>query len=291
MSAPLRKIISIIDKDFSPDTSDQSVLSIEIQPDEFSFAILDTVQLKYQLLEVFQSDDKDVSPGVTSELLQSLISDNKYLQNAYKKVVVACYARHLLLYPDDGFKIEGQEALYRSFCKLPPKHMVRVDQLNTMGGYGVYEIHEDLFKLLDVSFPNHKLVHTGSAFIENFLTSMNPGNDQSDLVIHVRRAYFEVLLKQDKGLALYKSFSYHSFEDLLYYLFYILQCLNKAAQEMNILLTGEIRSDSNEYRQLVSYFNHVSVSERNHTCQYASDFNSIPHHFYNNLLNLITCEL
>jgi hypothetical protein len=290
MSGPLRKITSIVDRDFSAGTSEQCVLSIEIQPDGFSFAILDTVQLKHQLLEVFQSDATDSPFGVTSESLQSLIRDNKYLQNTYKKVVVACYARHLLLYPDDGFIMEDKEALYRTFCKLPPSHKVRSDQLKNMGGYGVYAIHEDFMNLLDVSFPNHKLVHAGSAFIENLLTSMNQGNDQSDLVLHVRRTYFEILLKQDKGLAFYRSFTYHSFEDLLYYLFYVLQRLNKVAQEMNILLTGEIRSDSKEFRQLASYFNHVSLSERKNMCQYASDFNSIPRHFYNNLLNPLSCE-
>lgn len=285
MSGPLRKIISVVDKDFLPGASDKSILSIEFQPDGFSFSILDTLKAKYQLLEVFQSEDMDGFFGDPVELLKSVIHQSPYLQNAYKEVILNYYSRHLLLHPEEGFKREDQITLYSSFRKIPQKYKLRIDKLSNLGGYGLYIVHEELLKLLDVSFPGHTLMHTGSAFIENYLGSIMPGNFKPDIILHVRHTNFELLLMEDGGLSFYRLFPYQSFEDILFYLFLVLQNQNKKAQDMDIMVVGEIHPNSINFKQLVSYFNQAGLAERGHHYQYAPGFESIPGHFYYNVLN------
>ncbi len=289
MSGPLRKTISIVDKDFSPGSSDHEMLSIELLPDGFSFALFDKVLFRYHLLEAFQTDKKVEFAEEIIDLLSSAISENPFLREPYQQVNIVCYANPLMLFPEHLSQRQDQEDLYRLACKVPAGHHIKVDRLNNLGGYGAYVVADKLCSLLDQSFPSHQLKHAGSALIENMLATLVLENHKPDMILHIRRLYFEILLIKDKKLTFYRLFLYQSFEDLLYYLFYVLQQLRLDALTMNLMIAGEISLDSERYERLASYFKSVNFAERNDVSQYSPGFDTIPHHYYYNLLNLSSC--
>jgi hypothetical protein len=290
MSGPLRKIISVVDKEFSPGTADQSILSIELQPDGFSFLITDNIHKRCLLLQVFKCDDENLYSETAIELLKSEFRENPFLHSSYQKIIIACHARHLLLFPVEISTQDDLTSLYRLACKLPENHLVKTDHLINLGGLGVYAVHKDLCDLLDDCFPDHHLVHSSSILIENLLVTNFTERNQPELILHVRQTYFEIILIQESKLIFFKQFSYSSIEDLFYYLFYVLQQFKLDALKMDVLLTGEINLDWKAHPQMVLYFNNVRYLGRNDKFQCSTEFDNIPHHYFNNLLNLIPCE-
>ncbi len=289
MYGPLRKTISIVDNDFSPGSPDKGMLSIELLPDGFSFALLDKVLYRYHILEAFQTDKKVESAEEIIELLRSEISINPFLKEPYQQVNIAYYSNPLMLFPEHVCHRQDHEDLFRFACKVPVGHHIKADRLNNLGGYGVYMVADKLRSSLDLSFPAYQMIHAGSALIENMLATLILENQTPDMILHIRRWYFELLMVKDKKLTFYRLFPYQSFEDLLYYLFYVLQQLRLDALTMNLMLAGEISLDAERYKRLASYFKYVYFTERNDAYQYSPGFDTIPHHYYYNLLNLSSC--
>lgn len=289
MSGPIRKTISIVDKDVSPGSYDHIILSVELLPGGFSFALSDSLQLRYYSLEVFQADKPILSQQSIVKLLRSLVKSTSYLQQPYKRINLACFFQPLVLVPGNVHDREEQEAAYQFSCKLPMGHSLRVDSLSRLDAFGIFAIPDDVQSFLDEVFPSNKMVHSGSACIESMISALEYENWHPDMVLHIRSSSFEVILFEKETLRYYKHFPYQDIDDLLYYLFYVLQQLRKDALNMQIMLAGEINVNSNVYDRIASYFKKVKFIGRNETYTFTPGFDSIPNHYYFNLLNLNSC--
>lgn len=289
MSGPTRKTISIVGKDVSPGCSDHEILSVELLPGAFTIAILDSVQYRYQLLEVYQTENNILRYETVTDLLANLIDSNPYLQKVYSKVNISYYSPHLVLVPKNVSEQEDQESAYKFSCFLPAGHSIKVDRLNNLDAFGVYAIPDSLFDNLNQLFPSNKIYHSGSSFIESILATLNLEKWHPDIVLHIRQTYFEVMLIENNTIGYYKLFIYQGFDDLLYYLFYVLQQFKKDALNMQLLLAGEISLDSDSYERIASYFKVAQFVGRSDAYKYAAEFDSIPYHYFFNLLNLNSC--
>jgi hypothetical protein len=289
MSDSLEKSIRIVDQNFSPESDNKEILSIELLPGGFSFAILDASSFRYQVL--MSGVVKGTGPELAgpSRLMAADPEIRSLLDRAYLKTTIACFTPRLTLLPNEVFLKEDQESLHRFACNVPRDHTIRIDRLNNMQGFGVYSLPADLVKQLERSFPRHRLWHSGSVLIESTLATARLENWPGDVVLHVRRSIFEVLLLDRKRLVYYNTFRYSEFDDLMYFLFYVLEQFQLDPKTSWAILGGEIAMDSPEFRTLASYFGKVSFTARNDAYRYSAEFDHYPHHYFFNLLNLNFC--
>ncbi len=287
MSGSFRNIIRIGDTS-GHEPPGKKILSIGLRPDGFVFATLETPDLRYTTLE-----DYEYTPGHSGEdYLQNLANfthDHAVFSTPYEKVNISLFTPNLLLIPAELYQ-ENHKELLCKFCSVNPEnHTVRAEKLNTLNAFGVYLISDDLKNFFDNRFESYRLWHQGTALIESILADKQLENRQMDVVLHVKRSFFEIVLLENKRVILYQSFDYLVFDDLLYYLFYVLEQFERDAAKQKLLLIGEIGLDCDSFQILSSLFYQVSFPERNNVCRYAEPFDQIPGHYYYNLINLVTC--
>lgn len=264
------------------------VLSIGLRPDGFVYAVLDADNFQYLTLEDFQYTSGNNKEDYTL-YLNHFLDNHEFLKNSFSQIHIALFTSNLILVPANHYDQKDKEKLFQFFSGEPKEHVVLEDKLNNLDAIGLYCIPIETKELLDANFGNYKLRHQGTALIESTLATNKLENRQVDVVLHVKPTFFEIILMEEEKVCLYQSFEYQVFDDLMYYLFYVLEQFDKDAADLKLLLVGETGIDCQPYSTLVRMFDKVIFPERNDAFKYAEGFDQIPGHFYYNLLNLITC--
>lgn len=282
-----RNIISVSDSTAIKTFSDKT-LSISIYPGGLAYAVFDEAKYIYLALEELELQQK-TSENITSETLESLFQTNSLLKHSFKKTHLTYFTPQLVLIPEKAYDPGQKENIFSLCAQLPESHQLLDDRLNILDAHGIYPIPKQLLSVIKQKFPDYRLRHHGSVLIESTLAAMDIESLHADIVLFVYKSYFEMLLFENQNLSLYQSFHYQAFDDLLYYLFYVLEKYNLSANEKSLLIMGKLALDTPQYITLSSFFKNVAFSERNDAFQYSKAFEKIPLHFYYTLLNLIAC--
>ncbi len=288
MAGPVSKTISIVDKDFSSGSQTKKILSIELGLDGFSFTILDVLEFKYQVLESYQWTEGSSWENICG-LLESIIKANPVLTENFERVNIAYFSPQLNLVPFEVFQHLHKDAYHDFVAATPPAHDVITDRLNNLKAYGVYSFPGVLQKKLNYYFPSHRIRHSGSVLIESLLAAAKLREWEADIVLQIRPDHVEIILMDKQQLIFYNAFRYQTLDDLMYYLFFVLEKFNLEASGMRAMLIGEVSLDSELYRMLSAYFRESGFMPRSDFYKYSREFESIPHHFFYNLLNLNSC--
>jgi len=289
MSGPFRKATSIVDKGFSPGAESNEILSIEILADGFTYAILDATQYKYTVLEHFVADEASGIHSLNDRLLQSAFNELPWLTRKYQKVYIAWFSPDLVLLPGEISGFTDQKTLLEYTGQIPDDHAVKTDRLNNLNGFAIYSFPSSVLHLLTSLFPLHRLRHTGSICIESLLSMLQLENHRPDMILHIRKSSFELLLFENNRLIFFQIFNYQYFDDLLYVLFYVLSNFKLEARNLKLMLLGEISLDSDRFTRISGYFRHVFFAERSDLFRYADGFDTIPHHYFYTLLSMNAC--
>ncbi len=282
-----RNIISISDSSAIKTLSDKD-LSINIRPDGIAFTIFDEVNYSYLALEDLEFQQNNMG-AIPVETLETLIQTHSLLNRPVKKTHLSFFSPQLVLIPEKDYDPNRKENIFSLCSQIPETHLILDDRLNILDARALYAIPKQLLSLINQKFPNHRLRHHGSVLIETILAAMNIESQHADMVISVASSHFEMLLFDNQKLTLYRSFQYQTFDDLLYYLFYVLEKHNQSVNEIKLLIMGKLALDTPEYDILSGFFKKVSFPERSDAFKYSKAFDKIPSHFYYTLLNLVAC--
>ena len=288
MSGPFRKTVSIVDKDFLPGSERNEILSIELSLDGFSFAVLDPRQFRYLMLESYQYEDNIQHPDFPDHL-KAFISDYPLLLGSFERISVAYFQPQFTLVPAELFLHAGRDSYQLFTGKVPEGYELKTDKLNNLDAFGIYPYPVMLRKRLEFLYPAHRLRHSSTVLIETLLSSFRMGELRADLVIYVSKGHFEILLFNGNHLRFYNSFAYQAFDDLMYFLFYVLEQFQLDASKTEALIGGDISLDSKEFEYLSQYFKKAGFLNRSDVYKYGAEFDSVPHHAFFNLLHLNTC--
>ncbi len=289
MSGSFRNIIQVSEKS-AHEPEKNKTLSIGFFPDGFVFAVLNNDSYRYVALEEYHILAKHGDPPQDYfQQLERFCKTHPILNKTFQKVHCVYYTPQLVLIPEEVYDDNLKED-YFGFCACMQKdNKIIADRLNILDSRGIYAVPDQLCRFLESSFPGYRLKHHGVVLIESTLAAQKLEPWQADAVIHLRKNHFEILLIDNQRLTCYQSFSCKAFDDVLYYLFYVLGQHKLDATNLHLLLMGELAMDTAEYDTLASFFKKVTFPERNDVFQYSDAFENVPAHFYYNLLNLITC--
>ncbi len=288
MSGPFRNTIRIVDPVCETGTESKKNLSIELLPDGFVFSLLDVDAFRYIALEAYKQEHN----GHISHYLKHLggfMKDNSLLNQPFERISVSCYSPQLVIVPNDLYRHDDQEALFGFCASFQPKHHLRADLLNIMQSRAIYAVPDEVISFCEEHMPGYRLRHHGSVLIESVMAALIIENWHTDMVLHVKPRHFDVMILEKNKLLYFHSFEIQCFDDLLYYLFYVLKQYEMQAAKLKLVLMGEMAMDSDNFNVLRSFFGEVRFPERNDMYRYSTDFEKVPYHFYFNLLNLDSC--
>lgn len=288
MHHPVQELFSIRDAHSIVNESGKNFLSIELSPGGFSYCILDTEKFRYTLLESFAFEPlKDM--GQLSHRLEDFVKEKRILTNSFQRISLAFSSPQVTFVPAELFSYSHKK-LFLHFNTYPDSnHDIQVDKLNNLLAYAIYPFPGELMQKINYLFPACRIRHVASCLIENILYMVRYGRLTPNLVLHVQRDHFEILIFENENLSFYNSFIYQGWDDLFYYLFFVLEQLGLQAEELDAMIFGEVSIESEFYKKIRLYVKSVTFGPRTDLYKFSDAFDDIPHHYYYNLLNINAC--
>jgi len=289
MNYPFLKAFSAADSSGYTGSGKNQILSIELSLDGFSFGIFDSRNMKPLLIESYLMQD-DLTPEQLAGSIHELVIKSTILLLPFEKVHLAWYHQQYTLVPNELYHPSAKE-IFHSVCSNSPEgHIVNSDELSNLYAYGIYPFPEVLNHKLNILFPNIVIKHLATVLIEYVLTTLKLEKDGYSVFMHIRSKSFEILIFNYKRLVFYNSFSYQGIDDLMYYLFYVLEQYKLDTAKMIAFLAGEINANSPVLHHLTKYFREISLAPEYLPKIHHDNFEQVPHHVYQNLVNLAICE-
>lgn len=288
MSGSFRNVISINDKSAIEPLSNKE-LSIGITPGGFLFAIMDPNGLQCLSLEEHHFTNNDAK----EELLESLIdffSSHPLLSQTFQKVQLSYFSPHYVMIPESVYDPGNIESYYLFCAPMSDKHQVVADRIEAIGAFGIYAVPDQLTNFAGEKSRDFRIRHQASVLIDSVFTNQQEDEHKADVVLHIKPGHFEILLIHQQKLLCYKSYFCQVFDDVLYYLFYLLELYGMDANQKKLMLIGELQTDADEVAILKKFFPQVIFPNRNAKFKFSKLFSHFPEHYYYNLFNLVKCE-
>jgi len=288
MHNPIQELYSVHDSGDVLNPSGKNFLSIELSPGGFSYCVLDTEKFRYTLLESFSLHNV-TDFDQQAQILNDFSKNRKFLSSFYQRISFSYVSSKVTLVPTELFTFTGKKH-FVDFNTYPDNDFeIKVDKLNNLNAYAVYPFPIGLLRKVNFLFPGCRIRHLASCLIENVLYMVRYGGQTAELVLHIQRDHFEILYIKDQNLSFFNSFNYQTWDDLFYFLFFVLEQLGLDAEQLNVLILGEVSIESELYRKMRLYVRSVSFGPRSELYKFADKFDDLPHHYFFNLLNLNSC--
>lgn len=113
-----------------------------------------------------------------------------------------------------------------------------------------YALSKGLDKWLSFNFPHSEMHHHSLAAIQLFNHFPQYG---TYIHLHIEKNYADLLICQDGRITMFNQFSYKVEEDLLYYLLFAFEQHRILAPEVEVNISGVLKSDSRFYEMLGNY--------------------------------------
>ncbi len=285
----LKELYSIHDTGIAEHNDpEKKILSIELSLDGFSYCVLDAGRFCYIALESYAFQDVK-EPNELSPVLDELVREKLLLTASYQRISLAFNTPEVTLVPSELFSYSKKNKYLNLNTYQQEESEIRVDKLNNLGAFGVYPIPKQLLNKINFLFPACRIRHISTSLIENLLYMVRYGRFSPQLVIHVQKGQFQILFFEKQNLVFYNSYRYQTWDDLFYYLFFVLEQLGLDAEKIDLALYGEISIESDLYKKIRLYFKTFCFGPRNDLYKYSEAFDDIPHHYFYNLLSLNAC--
>ncbi len=285
----MEKVVSIFDKSFLHGSGSNNFLSIELSPGGFSYCILDAERFEYKVLESFSYGYKLDSEN-SLNAAEYLVQSNAILNSNFDKVRISYTTPDFVLIPEELYLEQNKEKYLEFNAKFDTNSdFVNVDKLNNLKAYSVYSAPVLLNEIATKYFPGSVIKHYATPLIESIMYNVATNNNKADLVLNLNNEFFEILIIENKKLKIVKAFNFVTIDDLMYYIFFTLENLGLSAENMNLIITGNVSMESDLYRNIKLYFKSVDFSPRNDLFKYSEKFENIPHHYFYTLINLNLC--
>lgn len=289
MSGSFRNVTRILNDYSAIEPLMNKILSIGLTSDGFLFAVMEPEKSKYLALEEYRLLDDGTDADILN-YMADFIASHQLLNNSFLKTHISLFVPQYVIVPEALFDPADVDA-YFSFCAgSTHEQTIMYDRLNGAGAFGIYAVSEQLISFCQKNFKDCRIRHQASVLIESTVNAASQADQHANVVVHLEKYHFMILILCQKKLLCYQSYVYQAFDDVLYHLFSLLEQFNLDANHENLFLVGDIQINSNEYVVFERFFNRIILPDRNASYKFTAAFDQLPAYSYHNLFNLAKCE-
>jgi hypothetical protein len=264
-------------------------LALQVSDEWLYYSVLHDALNKYLALgrlplEAGTPDDQ------AARLAQS-VSKNKWLRQPYFSVSIILESPKSTLIPEALADTDRMGQYLQFNHPVNDNEDILTDWLLNLQAFNIYAYPATTVIQLKELWSAARLSHLLSSLIEVLLIRFKHAGGGDRVYANVRPHWIDVVNMLDNRLVFCNSFRYTSTEDLLYYLIFVYEQLKLNPEKVPLILMGEIDRQSAVTEQLSEYLRYVGFIGRNEDFHYSAAFDTIPEHYFYNLLNLPLCEL
>lgn len=271
--------IQLTDESFQPGGNSTSHLSLLIEQDGLSFAILDIKSNRY------------LSVG-RSEFSKNKISFPEFLtalpSGLFRSASAALAHPHAALIPSALFDESHQEELFAFHHPSEQGQLKFSDPLPGLRARNLFSADPELVRALEGQFPGIKLHHATTAFMEGSMMRYKGRNEPLALA-DFHPDYFTMIVLKGRELLYCNSFRYTNAEEAAYFLLFVYEQLGLNSETLPVHLSGHIGKNSDTFQLLFNYIRHVQFESLPDHFGYSYKFNDLPSHRFISLFNQYLC--
>ncbi len=232
-------------------------LALLVSPEGFSYAVLDTLNLKIvSFNEVIFS--KNESSNLLEDSYLKSLSDNKVFIENYDEITVL-HDNNLSCFVPKPFFDENQLASYLQYnVKVFETDFFAFDTNETNEFTTVFVPYVNINNVLIDQFGSFDYKHSSSVLVSKLL-DISKNNESKKMFVHLQTNHFEIIVIQNQKLLLYNSFEYKTPEDVIYYILFTAEQLLLNPENFILEFLGKIDSKSAIYKIVYQYVRNVSL--------------------------------
>lgn len=241
------------------DNSDMSYkkLSIQISLNGLSFCVLDSIGntiLKQE--SIFFPDE--LNPYQILKKLKELFEENDITKNKFSDVTVIHRNSLFSIVPKALFN-EKELVNYLKFnAKILANDHVVYDDIIAYDMVNIYVPFVNINNYIFDLFGEFEFKHNGTVLIQSLLN--NTTNEKEPICyVNVLSNQIDVVVIENKKLILFNSFDFHSKEDFIYYILFVLEQLKLNTETVKLKLFGAIEEGDELYDICHTYVRDVAV--------------------------------
>lgn len=241
-----------IEASFDSKNTDTCKLSILAGVDSFAFMVQSSEQ-RVLLARRIIFDEGPVDAIRFGRKFNQLIQEYELLRLPYAQVRIAWFRPVFTLIPNRLFQPSAKAVYFRHLSSdVSREDLLLENHLSRLPATGVFPIDKGLHFLFSLHYPECKLLHFSSAFIESVL-SMPVATNRPRLFVYVQDSYALLTLLDGSQLKLHNYFSLSGENDLLYYCLLVMKQFGLNPESDPVYLSGQIDADNAAFRLLAAY--------------------------------------
>lgn len=279
--------VAFVDETLDLNLTQSYHLSIQVGLNGLSFCILDPVRNKYIVLEHYNFKPHPLFDDYLNEL-ENFLNNHTILNQSFKNVKLIWLSRKNTLIPDQLFnknKLKPLIELTHSLDDLDEIHYKPLKYNDIVSTFIVPNLIAALFikKYPQIAFYNQQI-----PFINHIIQKHH--SEQTKGFVNIQQDFFEFAVIKNGQIQFCNNFKLTTAAEMAYFILYALEQNKLDIENIEIILSGMIQKDSEQYQTLNKFIKTIKFDSRPEDFTYSYTFNKIPHHTFTNLFNLIHCE-
>ena len=271
--------------DFVNEISTQSILSIRLATDGFSFCIHDS---RGQLVAFIHEPLDAENQVISLYQLQEYIKKYPLLNLQYAKVFLMPCTREKLLVPDAFYNEHAAMTFYSITQDTHTDDHFLHHHIESLKANLVTTFPESIITFILSHFPQTHIINSAYPFLVESLSRNEEIPPQ--LFVAIEHQYFDILVMNNKQPVLFNTFDYKNNTDILYHVLNCIQTLEIDSQKVQLTLTGNSPQDA-LHQLLKRYIPNSRIKVNDRTLNTILNDNSLYYSSFFHLLNLHLCEL
>ena len=249
--------IQFIDAHFHPHNSRACHLFIHLDPDSYSYAIVDKEQncLSVLFKKYFPQSTETFSAFNRLEILRA---ENENVNLDFGKVKISVETKAFTFIPEELYSPADLHQ-YSKFIGIEPAAVLLNSDIRPLGIKAISAVAPDLENSLKKSFIDPLIVSQANPFIAGIYQLQGQGS-QSEFFLNFNHDSFEAAVIRKGNLEFYNIFEISNTDEFNYYILNLVNQL-ELDRSLPVTLSGEIDRENERYLRLQKYFEQLSFAE------------------------------
>jgi hypothetical protein len=270
--------------DISDEELLQSRLLVEVNPNAFTYVLLNQRNMSPLVVKYFQLE----SHLSLTETLRDILEIEGFLKRPVKETLLVYNFPESSLIPEPVFTMDTNREIIDTLHGNLQKGLILTEKIPWWELFNVYRISPDLHQLLQQSFTAGKYWHYYSLLLKSY--KMFDSTDQEDCLKVVFYADKMVALMIRGGkVHLVQTFPYQDTKDVIYHLLNCCHLLGIDQSAVRLLVGGLIDRQSALSTELHKYFLRINFEEIDESIKVTDELKELPLHYFSSILKMAVC--
>ena len=272
--------------DISDDELLQSRLLVEVNPNAFTYVLLNQRNMSPLAVKYFQLEHSKDRP--LTEALRDILEADEFLKRPVKETLLVYNFPESSLVPESLFTMDTNRDIIDTIHGNLNKGLILTEKIPWWELFNVYRISPDIHHLLQHQFTAGKYWHYYSLMLKTY--KMFDSTDPADCIKVIFYADKMVALIVRNGkVHLVQTFLYQDTKDVAYHLLNCCRQLGISQEEVRLLVGGLIDRQSALSTELHKYFLKISFEEIDESIRITDELKELPLHYFSSILKMAVC--